>query len=257
MPRLQGKRALITGAGSGMGLEGALLFAREGARVLAVDLSPDSLAALKARASGEGTTLATLTADLSDTVAVRRMMHECETVLGGLDILWSHAGMNGPPSIETLDHTLYEKTLALNLTASVVACGEALPLMRKAGGGSIVLTSSVAGLVGSIQNPVYSLTKFGLVGLAKSLALRLAPENIRVNAVCPGPIDSPMLRDLIAGRSGIPDGKGIGEKLLASIPMNRFGAPAEVAEAALWLASDAASFVTGVALPVDGGVTAR
>ena len=230
--RLFGKRAIITGAASGMGRAGSLLFAREGARVFAVDVDGPALALLQAEIARAGGQVATLVADLSVADEVARMVRAC-------------------------DGALYQKTLALNITAAVLACGQVAPVMRRNGGGAMVLTSSVAGLVGSIQNPIYSATKFALVGLAKSLALRFAPEGIRVNALCPGPIDSPMLRDLIAGRTSVPNGAELGAKLLASIPMGRFGAPHEVAEAALWLASDAASFVTGIALPVDGGVTAR
>ena len=230
--RLFGKRAIITGAASGMGRAGSLLFAREGARVFAVDVDGPALALLQAEIARAGGQVATLVADLSVADEVARMVRAC-------------------------DGALYQKTLGLNITAAVLACGQVAPVMRRNGGGAMVLTSSVAGLVGSIQNPIYSATKFALVGLAKSLALRFAPEGIRVNALCPGPIDSPMLRDPIAGRTSVPNGAELGAKLLASIPMGRFGAPHEVAEAALWLASDAASFVTGIALPVDGGVTAR
>lgn len=255
--RLLGKRAIITGAASGMGRAGSLLFAREGARVFAVDVDGPALALLQAEIAQAGGQLATLVADLSVADEVARMVRACDGALGGIDVLWSHAGINGPSNLEQLDVALYKKTLALNITAAVLACGQVAPVMRRNGGGAMVLTSSVAGLVGSIQNPIYSATKFALVGLAKSLALRFAPEGIRVNALCPGPIDSPMLRDLIAGRTSVPNGAELGAKLLASIPMGRFGAPHEIAEAALWLASDAASFVTGIALPVDGGVTAR
>jgi NAD(P)-dependent dehydrogenase (short-subunit alcohol dehydrogenase family) len=249
--RLSGKRAVITGAASGMGREGALLFAREGARVFAVDVDADALKCLREESRAD---ILSHVADLSRVEDVRRMVAGSLAALGGVDIFWSHAGVNGPTDIEDLDSALYERTLSLNITASVVACGEIAPAMRRGGGGSIVLTSSVAGLVGSIQSPVYSATKFALVGFAKSLALRLAPDGVRVNAICPGPIDSPMLRALAEGDD---NGRAVADRLLAAIPMGRFGAPREVAEAALWLASEASSFVTGIALPVDGGVTAR
>jgi NAD(P)-dependent dehydrogenase (short-subunit alcohol dehydrogenase family) len=255
--RIDGKCAIVTGAGSGMGREGALLFARSGARVVAVDVDEESLASLVTEIRGDGGEAYGLALDLSRLECARRLVPESARLVGAVDILWSHAGMNGPTEIEAIDMELYERTLRLNLTAAVIAAGAAAGEMRTRGGGSIVLTSSVAGLVGSIQSAVYSMTKFGLVGLAKSLALRFAKDGIRVNAICPGPIDSPMLQDLVSGRSGAPNGKHIGEALLASIPMGRFGQPREVAQAALWLASDMSSFVTGVALAVDGGLTAR
>jgi NAD(P)-dependent dehydrogenase (short-subunit alcohol dehydrogenase family) len=255
--RLDGKCAIVTGAGSGMGREGALLFAKSGAKIVAADVDAAALDALVDQIRRGGGDAHPLALDLSLPEDARRLVGESARLMGGLDILWNHAGINGPGDIEALDFALYEKALSLNLTAAVTAIGAAAPEMRKRGGGAIVLTSSVAGLVGSIQSPVYSMTKFGLVGLAKSLALRYAKDRIRVNAICPGPIDSPMLRDLVSGRSGHANGRQIGEALLASIPLGRFGEPREVAEAALWLASDAASFVTGVALAVDGGLTAR
>nr|WP_295469321.1 SDR family NAD(P)-dependent oxidoreductase [Mesorhizobium sp.] len=255
--RLSSKRAIITGAAAGMGRAGAELFAREGARVLAVDVDEAALAAAKTEWDAAGMPIDIRQADLSSTADVAQVIADGAKVLGGVDVLWSHAGINGPSRIEGMDLALYEKTLALNLTAAVIACSEVAPIMRQAGGGSIILTSSTAGLVGSIQSPVYSATKFGLVGLAKSLALQFAPDRIRVNAVCPGPVASAMLAELAAGRGGISNGPEIVERLLAAIPLGRFGEPGEIAEAALWLASDASSFVTGAAIPVDGGLTAR
>lgn len=251
--RLAGKRAIITGAAAGMGRAGALLFAREGARVLAVDADGPALAALAQEA---GPAVAIHQADLTLPEAPAAMVAEAAARFGGLDILWSHAGLNGPAGVEAMERAAYDRTVALNLTAAVLACGAAAPIMRAGGGGSIVLTSSVAGLVGSIQSPVYAATKHALVGLAKSLALQYAPDRIRVNALCPGPIRTAMMEDLRAGRLH-PDGPAMVERLVASVPLGRLGEPEEIAEAALWLASDASSFVTGAALAADGGVTAR
>jgi NAD(P)-dependent dehydrogenase (short-subunit alcohol dehydrogenase family) len=255
--RLAGKRTIITGAASGMGRAGAELFAHEGARVVAVDVDAAALASAGRDWAAAGLAIEASVADLSDTSAIFGMVADCARTLGGIDVLWSHAGINGPLRVEGLDLALYDKTLSLNLTAAVIACGAVADEMRRAGGGSIILTSSTAGLVGSIQSPIYSATKFGLVGLAKSLALQFAPDRIRVNAICPGPVASAMLTELSAGRGGLGNGPEIVERLLASIPLGRFGEPTEIAEAVLWLASDASSFVTGAALPVDGGLTAR
>ncbi|GGB27771.1 oxidoreductase [Tistrella bauzanensis] len=249
---MQGRQVLITGAASAMGRAGALVFAREGARLALVDIDGPGVEALSREIRDQGGHAVAIQRDLSDPAGVRGLVAEAAGSLGGLNVLWNHAGINGP-ALESLDLASYDTMMAINLTATVLTCGEALPRIRAAGGGAILLTSSVAGLVGSIQNPLYSATRSALVGLAKSLAIRYAPDGIRVNAICPGPVSSPMLRALIDGEHG----REIGARLLASIPMGRLGRPEEIAEAALWLASDAASFVTGVALPVDGGVTAR
>ncbi|WP_372088389.1 SDR family NAD(P)-dependent oxidoreductase (plasmid) [Tistrella mobilis] len=250
--QLRERRVVITGAASGMGRAGALVFAREGARLALVDIDGPGVEALAAGIRDRGGHAIAIRQDLSDPAGVRGLVTGIAGSLGGLDVLWNHAGINGP-DFELLDLAAYDRMMAINLTATVLACSEAVPLMRAAGRGAILLTSSVAGLVGSIQNPLYSAAKSAMVGLTRSLAIRYAPDGIRVNAICPGPVDSPMLRALTGGEHG----RDIGDRLLASIPMGRLGRPEEIAEAALWLASDRASFVTGVALPVDGGLTAR
>lgn len=256
--RLHGKRAIITGAGSGIGRAGALLYAREGAAIVAVDIDVQALDSLKDAVLATGGRIDVLAADLSRAQEVRHAVHEGARLLGGLDVLWANAGINGPASVEDMDFADYERTIDLNLTAYVVCSGEAAPLMRGRGG-SIVMTASTAGLVGSIQSPVYSATKFAVVGLTKSLALKFASDGIRVNAVCPGPVETPFLQASLM-RQAIGDSGGgstLESKMLAAVPMGRFGKVEEIAEAALWLASDASAFVTGVALPVDGGLTAK
>ena len=250
--KLSDKRIIVTGAGAGMGEAGIRLFRAEGAKLAAIDVDGTALAALEAELPG----LICIQADLGDPDAVAAAIEKGAQKLGGLDGLWSHAGMNGPASVEDMDPAAYDATVALNLTASVRAVSAALPFLRDAGGGAILLTSSVAGLVGSIQSPIYSATKHGVIGLAKSLALKYAAEGIRVNALCPGPVRTRMMEDLRAGKLH-PDGPAIVERLIASIPLGRLAEPAELAEAALWLLSDASSFVTGTALAVDGGTTAR
>jgi len=255
--RLKGKRAIVTGAASGIGRAGALLFASEGASVVAVDRDRQGLDALVAEIGAAGGHVHALAADLTQAEQTQGMVHDAAQWLGGLDVFWGNAGMNGPTEFEQPDLDLYDTTVALNLTSTVLACAAAAPLMRTNAGGSIVLTASTSGLVGSIQSPVYSVTKFGVIGLAKSLALKYGAENIRVNAVCPGPIETPLLLEAFANRKGLTHGGSFKEQMMASVPMSRVGRPSEIAEAALWLASDASSYVTGVALPVDGGLTAR
>lgn len=255
--RLANKLAIITAAASGMGRAGVELFLREGARVAAVDVNGEALAQLAAAMKAKGSAIETVQADLSRPEEVRRAINEAAAKLGGVDVLWAHAGMPGPGGVENVDLAQYEKAIALNVTSAVLSAGEVIEHMRKRGGGSVIFTASVSGVVGSMFSPVYSACKFAVVGLTKSLALRFAPDHVRVNVVCPGLADTPMKQGF-TGRSGDPAEAAANEaKLLAIVPMGRLCKPEEAAHAALWLASDDASFVTGVALPVDGGFTAR
>jgi NAD(P)-dependent dehydrogenase (short-subunit alcohol dehydrogenase family) len=256
--RLKDRLAVVTAAASGMGREGVLRFAREGARVAAIDINADALSALadEARAAGGGA-LVTIPADLSDPEQARASIHSAADALGGIDILWAHAGIPGPASVEGMDLSEYERAMALNVTSAVLAAGEVARHMRARGGGSLIFTASVSGLVGSMMSPIYSAAKFAVVGLTKSLAQRYAVDGIRVNVICPGLTETPMKQGFV-GRSGDPEETAANERrLLTAIPMARFGQAREMADAALWLASDESSYVTGVALPVDGGYTCR
>jgi len=253
--RLEGKLAIVTAAASGMGRAGVERFVREGARVAAVDISAPALDALIAD-FGKDKVLPVV-ADLSTAEGAKASMDEAVAALGGVDILWAHAGMPGPASVENLDLAAYRKAIDLNVTSATLGAGQVAPHMRERGGGAIVFTSSISGLVGSMMSPIYSAAKWAVVGLSKSLALALAGDNIRVNVVCPGLADTPM-KVGFTGRSGDPTEAAANEaKVLAGVPMGRLVKPGEVADAVLWLVSDEASFVTGVALPVDGGFTAR
>ncbi len=253
--RLNGKLAIVTAAASGMGRAGVERFVREGARVAAIDISRDALDALVADFGTDA--VVPIAADLSTPEGATGSIDAAVAALGGADILWAHAGMPGPASVENLDLAAYDKAIALNVTSAALGAGQVAPHMRLRGGGSIIFTSSISGLVGSMMSPIYSAAKWGVVGLTKSLALAFAPDNIRVNVVCPGLADTPM-KVGFTGRSGDPAEAAANEaKIVAAVPLGRLVKPGEVADAALWLASDEASFVTGVALPVDGGFTAR
>ena len=255
--RLKDKCAIITAAASGMGRAGVERFAREGARVAAVDINAEALAALAAHMQAQGVKIETVKADLSDPVQAREAIEGAMRKLGGADVLWAHAGSPGPGDVEQLDLPAYQRALSLNLTSAIVTAGTAIPAMRSRGGGSIMFTASVSGLVGSMFSPIYSAAKFAVVGLTKSLALKYGKEGIRVNVICPGLADTPM-KSGFTSRSGDPEEARQNEaRLIATVPMGRLCRADEVANAALWLASDEASFVTGVALPVDGGFTAR
>lgn len=255
--RLKNKLAVVTAAASGMGREGVLRFLREGARVAAIDVDAAALQRLADEAQAAGHELATVQADLLQAEQARACIHQAAERLGGIDILWAHAGMPGPGAVEGLDLAEYERAISLNVTSAVIAAGEVAQHMRARGGGSLIFTASVSGLVGSMMSPIYSAAKFAVVGFAKSAAQRFAPDHIRVNVICPGLTETPMKQGFI-GRSGNAEETAANErKLLAAIPMGRFGLAHEMADAALWLASDESSYVTGVALPVDGGYTCR
>ncbi|CAM5217181.1 2,5-dichloro-2,5-cyclohexadiene-1,4-diol dehydrogenase [Bosea thiooxidans] len=255
--RLAGKLAVITAAASGMGKAGVELFLREGAKVVAIDVNAEALAQLAAEAKARGQSVETLQADLSRQEVMRSSVHEAAARLGGIDVMWAHAGIPGPAGIEDLDLPAYDRAMALNVDSAALAAGEVIKHMRKRGSGSLIFTASVSGLVGSMFSPVYSAAKFAVVGLTKSLAQTFAPDRVRVNVICPGLTDTPMAFNFTS-RSGDPAEAAANErKLLAAVPLGRLCRPDEIAHAALWLASDDASFVTGVALPVDGGFTAR
>ncbi len=253
--RLHGKLAIVTAAASGMGRAGVERFVREGARVAAVDINADALNPL-VRYFGEENVVPVI-ADLSTPDGARDSIDQAVAALGGADILWAHAGMPGPASVENLDMVAYQKAIDLNVTSAALGAGQVAQHMRARGGGSIIFTSSISGLVGSMMSPIYSAAKWAVVGLTKSLSLALAADNIRVNVVCPGLADTPMKAGF-TGRSGDPAEAAANEaKIVAAVPMGRLVQPGEVADAVLWLASAESSFVTGVAIPVDGGFTAR
>ncbi len=258
--RLQGKIGLVTAAASGMGRAGALRFAREGAAVGVVDVDGDGVAAVVREIEAAGGRARGIVADLTNDDDSRRIVRETANAFGGLDFAWNHVGHPGPASIEGIDMRDYDIAMDLNLRSVLVTTEAAIPEMRARGGGALLFTASTSGLRGSAFSPVYSMAKFGVVGFMRALAGRLASEKIRVNAVCPGPIDTPMLRVFVAR----PDQQSTAgmdkEELVASrggrTPMGRPGRPEEVANAALFLLSDEASFITGAALPVDGGYCA-
>tara|TARA_R110002051_G_scaffold81261_6_gene145283 strand:- start:8136 stop:8906 length:771 start_codon:yes stop_codon:yes gene_type:complete len=255
--RLEGKLAVITAAASGMGKEGVELFVREGARVCAIDVNGEALAALADEMAAKGTPIETITADLSEPEMIRGSVNEAAEKLGGIDIMWAHAGIPGPAGIEDLDLDAYRKAMAINVDSATLGAGEVIKHMRKRGGGSLVFTASISGIVGSRFSPVYSAGKFAVVGLAKSLAQTFAPDNVRVNVVCPGLADTPMGVKFVSRKEDPEEAKANTEMMMAAVPMARLVRPEEIAHAALWLASDDASFVTGVELPVDGGFTCR
>ena len=258
--RLNGRIGVVTAAGSGMGRAGALRFAREGASVGVVDVNTEAVERVVTEIVEAGGRATGIVADLLQDEDARRIIDETADAFGGLDFVWNHVGHPGPAAVEGVDWAAYELAMDLNVRSVIVTTEAAIPRLRERGGGALLFTASVSGLIGSRMSPIYSAAKFGVNGFMKALALRLAPDNIRVNSVCPGPIDTPMLRVFVKR----PDQKGTEdvdvEDLIyqrqSRVPMGRPGKPEEIANAALFLLSDEASFVTGVALPVDGGATA-
>src|SRR6266567_3578840 len=245
--RLQGKIGIVTAAASGMGRAGALRFAREGAAVGVIDIDEAGVASVVEEIEGAGG-------------RARGIVKRTARAFGGLDFVWDHVGHPGPAAIEGIEMKDFELAIDLNLRTILVTTEVAIPELRARGGGALLFTASTSGLVGSAFSPVYSMAKFGVVGFVRSLAKRLAAEKIRVNAICPGPIDTPMLRVFVARpdqqRTAGQDKEALVAQRGRQNPMGRTGKPEEIANAALFLLSDEASFVSGAALPVDGAATA-
>jgi NAD(P)-dependent dehydrogenase (short-subunit alcohol dehydrogenase family) len=258
--RLENKIGIVTAAASGMGRAGALRFAREGAAVGVVDIDAAGVDAVVREITAAGGRAIGLVGDLREDAFARDIVRRTANAYGGLDFVWNHVGHPGPAAIEGIDMADFAIAIDLNLRSVLITTEAAIPEMRARSGGALLYTASTSGLVGSSFSPVYSMAKFGVVGFVRSLAKRLAPEKIRVNAVCPGPIDTPMLRVFVARpdqqRTVGQDKEALVQQRGRQNPMGRTGRPEEVAAAALFLISDEASFVSGAALPVDGGATA-
>ena len=251
--RMIDKRVIITAAASGMGRAGSIRFAAEGAKIAAVDIDQNSLNETIDEIRNAGGEAHGILADLSNSDSCRSSMIEARNALGGIDVLWAHAGCPGPTGIEEVELDQYEQTMDLNVRSAFLTAAEVIKPMRVAGGGSIIFTASIGGLVGSMLSPVYSATKSAIVGMTRSMAYRLAKENIRVNTICPGLTDTPMLPKFLSRGADAAQSAKNTEKYRAEVPMGRLAKPEEIASAVLFLASDDASYVTGISLPVDGG----
>jgi NAD(P)-dependent dehydrogenase (short-subunit alcohol dehydrogenase family) len=252
---LRERTAVVAAAGSGIGRMSAIALAEAGVAVALLDLNGDAVTALAAELTAAGHRAFAYQADLTDVAGVRRLATLVAETMPTVDILVSNVGAPNPHGIDGITEEQWQRAIDINLKSGFFVTQAFLPLIRATGrGGSIIYTSSAAGLVGSYTTPLYSLTKAGLIGLTKSLCSVLAPEGIRVNAICPGPVNTPMLPGFLAKP---PEEAGSVADVYASrVPLGRVAEPEEIAAAVVFLAGDTASFVTGVALPVDGGYTA-
>jgi NAD(P)-dependent dehydrogenase (short-subunit alcohol dehydrogenase family) len=250
--RLAQKTALITGAGSGIGREAALLFSREGAAIAAVDVNDTGGEETVKMITAQGARAIYLHADVSKESECERMIAEAEKQFGAVHVLFNNAGiMDGrdDDAVNT-DEEVWERTVSVNLKGVFLGCKYGIPALRRAGGGSIINTASFVAFLGAATPQLaYTASKGGVLAMTRELAVIHAREKIRVNALCPGPLRTELLMKFL-------DNEEKRRRRLVHIPMGRFGEATEIAKAALFLASDDSSYMTGASLMVDGGITA-
>ena len=247
MERLKDRVAVVTGAASGIGLATARRFADEGARVVAVDIATDAIETLAKEVDGDA-----ITCDVTDEAAVEAMFDQVVRTHGSVDVAFNNAGISPPEddSILTTGIDVWERVQRVNLTSVYLCCKYVLPHMRRQGRGSIVNTASFVAVMGAATSQIaYSASKGGVLSMTRELGVQFAREGIRVNALCPGPVNTPLLRELFASD---PERA---QRRLVHVPMGRFAEASEIAAAVAFLASDDASFITASQFLVDGGIS--
>jgi len=248
MGRLENKVAIITGGASGIGLATAKRFAIEGAKVVVADVADDAGSALAAEIGGTYVHV-----DVADEASVQAMYARVVEVYGGVDVLFNNAGISpaDDDSILTTGLDAWRRVQDVNLTSVYLCCKYGIPLLLERGGGSIINTASFVAMLGSATSQVsYTASKGGVLSMSRELGVQFARQGIRVNALCPGPVNTPLLRELFAK-----DPERAARRLV-HVPMGRFAEPEEIASAVLFLASDDASFITSSTFLVDGGIGA-
>ena len=250
--RLQGKVAVITGGGSGMGRVACDLFAREGARVVVTDVVDEAGQTTVASLTEAGGEAIYVHADVADDAQARAMIDAAVDTYGSLDILYNNAGVMpaADGSIDAMDEATWDLVLAINVKGVAHGCKHGIPAMIASGGGSIInVASFVAWMGAATSQTAYTASKGAVLAMTREIAVEYARRGIRCNALCPGPIDTPLLAELLADPAQR-------ARRFVHIPLGRLGRPEELAKAALFLASDDSSFMTGASLIVDGGITA-
>ena len=252
--KLNQRAAVITGAGSGIGRAMALLFAREGARVLAADVNGAAAEQTAREIVAAGGVGASIAVDVVVPEQVRGMIERAHALYGRADILCNNAGVGSTTDVVECEPDEWDRVMAVNVKSVYLGCKYAIPGMLARGGGVIVNTASVAGMVGIVKRASYSASKGAVIALTRQVAIEYVERGIRVNCLCPGTVDSPWVGRLLAQAE---DPSAARAGLLARQPIGRLGTPEEVAAAALYLASDDAAFITGTGLVIDGGWTAK
>jgi NAD(P)-dependent dehydrogenase (short-subunit alcohol dehydrogenase family) len=250
--RLQGRVASITGSGSGIGRAAALLFAAEGARVLVSDIDVEAGKATVAAINDDGGEAHFVAADVSRAADVEALYAEGEQVFGKVDVLFNNAGIfhGADGSVTDTPDAVWDRVVEVDLKGVFLCCKYGVPALQRAGGGAIVNVASFVSWMGAATPQIaYTAAKGGVLSMTREIAVEFARSGIRANALCPGPVQTPLLAELLAD-----DDRR--RRRLVHIPMGRFGRAEEVAQAALFLASDDSSFMTGTSLLIDGGITA-
>ncbi len=249
--RLANKSILVTGAGSGMGRVAAQMFAREGAQIVAADVSEAALGETVASVEAEGGSIVGVAADVTSAASVERLVAEGVKALGKLNVLYNNAGIfpDDDTSVVETDESVYQRVIDVNLKGVYLCCKYGIPALMKAGGGSVINIASFTALMGcTVPQDAYTASKGGVLSLTRSLAVQYGRQGVRANAICPGPILTPMLESLFPNEEER-------TKRLNRIPLGRFGRAEDVIYAAIYLASDESSWTTGTTFVIDGGIT--